>query len=42
MNWHGMYWKDYLEDKGIAGLVGSKDATRSAFKNGLIDQGDDG
>ena len=23
------------------GLIGSKDATRSAFKNGLIEQGDD-
>lgn len=41
---HELAWnvlKDYLEDKGIAGLVGSKDATRSAFKNGLIEQGED-
>jgi nucleotidyltransferase substrate binding protein (TIGR01987 family) len=40
---HELAWnvlKDYLEDKGIAGLVGSKDATRAAFKNGLIDQGE--
>lgn len=32
--------KDYLEDKGILGLIGSKDASRSAFKNGLIDNRD--
>lgn len=41
---HELAWnvlKDYLEDKGIAGLVGSKDATRLAFKNGLIEQGED-
>jgi len=33
--------KDYQEYQGINGLIGSKDATRSAFKNGLIEQGDD-
>ena len=41
---HELAWnvlKDYLEDKGIAGLIGSKDATREAFKNGLIEQGED-
>jgi len=41
---HELAWnvlKDYLEDKGIAGLIGSKDATREAFKNGLIERGDD-
>lgn len=41
---HELAWnvfKDYLADKGISDLVGSKDATRSAFKNGLIVQGDD-
>jgi nucleotidyltransferase substrate binding protein (TIGR01987 family) len=41
---HELAWnvlKDYLEDKGITGLIGSKDATRAAFKNGLIEQGDD-
>ncbi len=41
---HELAWnvlKDYLEDKGIIGLIGSKDATRTAFKNGLIEQGDD-
>lgn len=41
---HELAWnvlKDYLEDKGIMGLIGSKDATRVAFKNGLIEQGED-
>lgn len=41
---HELGWnllKDYLEDKGIIGLIGSKDATREAFKNGLITQGED-
>jgi nucleotidyltransferase substrate binding protein (TIGR01987 family) len=41
---HELAWnvlKDYLENKGITGLVGSKDATRAAFKNALIEQGDD-
>jgi nucleotidyltransferase substrate binding protein (TIGR01987 family) len=41
---HELAWnvfKDYLTDKGISGLIGSKDATRSAFKNGLITQGED-
>ncbi len=41
---HELAWnllKDYLEDKGISGLIGSKDATREAFKNGLIEQGED-
>ena len=41
---HELGWnvlKDYLEYKGIVGLIGSKDATRSAFKNGLIDLGED-
>ena len=33
--------KDYLTHQGITGLVGSRDATRSAFVNGLIEQGDD-
>jgi nucleotidyltransferase substrate binding protein (TIGR01987 family) len=40
---HELAWnmlKDYLEDKGISGLIGSKDATRSAFKNGLIENGE--
>ncbi len=41
---HELAWnvlKDYLIDQGIADLIGSKDATRSAFKNGLIAEGDD-
>ena len=41
---HELAWnvfKDYLSDKGITGLIGSKDATRSAFKNELIAEGDD-
>lgn len=41
---HELAWnvmKDYLEEKGITGLIGSKDATRAAFKNGLIEQGED-
>ncbi|MEO5334438.1 MAG: nucleotidyltransferase substrate binding protein [Magnetococcus sp. YQC-5] len=41
---HELAWnvlKDYLEDKGIMGLIGSKDATRMAFKNGLIEQGEE-
>jgi nucleotidyltransferase substrate binding protein (TIGR01987 family) len=40
---HELAWnvlKDYLEDKGIIGLIGSKDATRAAFKNGLIEDGE--
>lgn len=40
---HELAWnllKDYLSDKGIVGLIGSKDATRSAFKNGLIADGE--
>ncbi len=32
--------KDYLEYQGITNLIGSKDAVRSAFKNGLIENGD--
>lgn len=41
---HELAWnvlKDYLEYKGISGLIGSKDATRMAFKNGLIENGED-
>jgi nucleotidyltransferase substrate binding protein (TIGR01987 family) len=40
---HELGWnvlKDYLENQGIAGLVGSRDATRAAFKNGLILEGE--
>jgi nucleotidyltransferase substrate binding protein (TIGR01987 family) len=41
---HELAWnvlKDYLEDKGFSNLLGSKDATRTAFKSGLIEEGDD-
>ncbi|MEO5353983.1 MAG: nucleotidyltransferase substrate binding protein [Magnetococcus sp. XQGC-1] len=40
---HELGWnvlKDYLEEKGITGLIGSRDATRAAFKNGLIEEGE--
>lgn len=40
---HELGWnvlKDYLESQGIAGLVGSKDASREAFRNGLILEGE--
>ena len=40
---HELAWnvlKDYLEEKGVAGIIGSKDATREAFKNGLIEDGE--
>jgi len=41
---HELAWnvlKDYLEHQGIVGLVGSRDATRAAFRNGLIERGED-
>lgn len=40
---HELAWnvlKNYLEHKGIIGLIGSKDATREVFKNNLIDNGE--
>lgn len=40
---HELAWnvlKDYLEEQGIIGIVGSKNATREAFKNGLISDGE--
>lgn len=40
---HELAWnvlKDYLENKGITNLIGSKDATRVAFKNSLIEEGE--
>ena len=36
--WNG--FKDYLEHKGFVDLIGSRDATRMAFKNGLLEDGD--
>jgi nucleotidyltransferase substrate binding protein (TIGR01987 family) len=32
--------KDYLEEKGFAEIVGSKDAIRLAFANGIISNGE--
>lgn len=40
---HELGWnvlKDYLESKGYTGLIGSRDATRTAFKNQLIADGE--
>lgn len=40
---HELGWnvlKDYLESKGYTGLIGSRDASRMAFKNALIADGD--
>ncbi len=40
---HGLAWnllKDFLEAQGIAGLIGSRDAIRTAFKNGLLEDGE--
>jgi len=33
-------FKDYLEHKGFVDLIGSRDGTRMAFKNGLFEDGD--
>ncbi len=40
---HELAWnvlKDYLEEQGLIGIIGSKNATREAFKNNLISDGD--
>lgn len=40
---HELAWnvlKDYLEEMGVSGIIGSKGATREAFRNGLIDDGE--
>jgi nucleotidyltransferase substrate binding protein (TIGR01987 family) len=40
---HELAWnvlKDYLEDQGFIQIVGSKNATRTAFKNELISEGE--
>ena len=40
---HELAWnllKDFLEAQGIAGLIGSRDAIRTAFKNGLLEEGE--
>jgi len=39
---HELAWnvlKDYLEAQGFVGIVGSKNATREAFKNGMLTEG---
>ena len=40
---HELAWnvlKDYLEAQGFVEIIGSKNATRQAFKNGLITDGE--
>jgi nucleotidyltransferase substrate binding protein (TIGR01987 family) len=40
---HELAWntlKDFLESRGVHNLYGSKDATREAFKTGLIENGE--
>jgi nucleotidyltransferase substrate binding protein (TIGR01987 family) len=40
---HELAWKtlkDFLENRGLQDLYGSKDTTRAAFKAGLIEKGD--
>jgi nucleotidyltransferase substrate binding protein (TIGR01987 family) len=40
---HELAWnvlKDYLEFQGFAGLIGSRDTTREAFRRGLVQDGD--
>ncbi|MBI9082570.1 MAG: nucleotidyltransferase substrate binding protein [Desulfobacterales bacterium] len=40
---HELAWnvlKDYLEEQGFVGIIGSKNATREAFKNDLIGHGE--
>ena len=40
---HELAWnvlKDYLEEQCFVGLIGSKNAAREAFKNGLVSDGE--
>jgi nucleotidyltransferase substrate binding protein (TIGR01987 family) len=40
---HELAWnvlKDYLEEQGFVGIIGSKNASRQAFKNALIQDGE--
>ena len=40
---HELGWnvlKDYLEAQGFVSIIGSKGATRGAFKNGLVEDGE--
>jgi nucleotidyltransferase substrate binding protein (TIGR01987 family) len=32
--------KDYLEEQGITGIIGSKNAVRHAFNKGIIEDGE--
>ena len=39
---HELAWnvlKDYLEAQGVVNIIGSKNASREAFKNGLLSEG---
>ena len=40
---HELAWnvlKDYLEEQGFVGIIGSKNATREVFKNALVTDGE--
>jgi len=40
---HELAWnvlKDYLEEQGVTGIIGSKNAVREAFRNGLVEDGE--
>ena len=40
---HELAWntlKDFLENRGVRNIYGSKDASREAFRSGLIENGD--
>ena len=40
---HELAWtvlKDFLEEQGFVDIIGSKNATREAFKNGLLNDGE--
>ena len=40
---HEMAWnilKDFLEERGVGNLYGARDATREAFKTGLLENGE--
>jgi len=40
---HEIVWntlKDFLEERGVGNLYGSRDVTREAFKTGLLENGD--
>ncbi len=40
---HELAWKtlkDFFDYRGVSGVIGSRDATRSAFREGIIENGD--